>query len=105
MKYSNGDNLGARVRWSRRLPLVVGVVYLVAASPFLLGILIPSLHEGNTYSTLFVLTVMPVILASGGLADWLAQTLGFYFANTVTIMLAWCLWVALTFGQQVVSTK
>jgi len=41
---------------------------------------------------------MPVVLASGGLVGWLGHNLGFYFENTVTIMLAWCLWVALSFG-------
>lgn len=97
MRYSNADSLGGRVRWSRRLPLVVGIAYLVAASPFLLGFLIPSLHEG-AYPFLFVLTVLPVLLVSGGLVDWLAQNGGFYLADTVPIMLAWCLWVALSFG-------
>jgi len=105
MQDSNTDNRGSGVRWRRRLPIVVGVIYLVAASPFLLGILIPSFHEGNTYSALFLMTVLPVVLVSGGLIDGLVQDLNFHVGNAVLIFLAWCLWVGLSFGIGVVMDK
>jgi hypothetical protein len=48
-------------RWKTKLPLIVGVIYIIAAMPFILGVCEPSVHEG-VYPALFCLLNYPALL-------------------------------------------
>ena len=70
--------------------VVAGALYAVAASPFFLGILSPSIHENNLYSTVFV------VLNGGWLALW--QSLGApNMSNLTGLTLFGVGWAALGF--------
>ena len=70
--------------------VLAGALYAVAASPFLLGLLSPSIHEDNLYSTVFV------VLNGGWLALW--QSVGApNMSNLTGLTLFGVGWTALGF--------
>ena len=81
------------------MPILAGGLYLLLSIPFLLDLLVPSIHEGNLYSTLYVLVNLPWIFLTGNIADRICRSLfetqTLYKSNLVFIMLSWFMWVIL----------
>jgi hypothetical protein len=84
------------------VPVLVGGLYFLLSIPFLLDVLTPSIHEGNSYSTLFVLVNLPWILLMGSIGDMICRSLfetqTLYKSNMVFLMLTWLMWVILAFA-------
>jgi hypothetical protein len=59
-------------RLTPKLMLVVGAVYAVAASPFVLGFCEPSIHEGF-YPAIFTTLNIPALLVISSPVDWLEK--------------------------------
>jgi hypothetical protein len=83
-----------------KLPAIVGLVYFVLSIPFVLGLAIPSLHEGNIYSIFYVILNGPMIYLIGGFADkvtsFLFQFPTGYQSNMVFMCLTFIFLVAIS---------
>ena len=60
-------------RLTPKITLAVCIVYLVAASPFILGVIAPSMHEGR-YAAIFVLLNLPALLVVSKPLKWAEGT-------------------------------
>ena len=83
-------------------PLVVGVFFVIVSLPFILGLKIPSIHEGDPYSFCYVVLNLPPICVFGGLADAVATRLSSGDASAESdnyVMIAFCFlfWTVLAF--------
>jgi hypothetical protein len=87
--------------WSFKLPVLIGSLYLLFSTPFLLNLVIPSVHEGNLYSTIFAFMNAPVTYLFGTLADQIGHVFlhppTLYKYNLVTIIFSWAFWVLCSF--------
>jgi len=59
----------SRLNNAWRGALLVGSIHLLVSAPFLVGVLTPSLHEGNLYAFTYVILNVPVIGLLGGFSD------------------------------------
>lgn len=84
-------------KWKYKLPIWVGVLYFVLCLPFLTGMLIPSIHEGNAYSVFFVIVNMPVIVLFDKLTNLLTSTENLSVPNAIFIFITWLFWVLISF--------
>jgi len=90
-----------RSQWRVKLPIIVGLAFTLISLPFILGILEPSIHEGNLYSYFYVLANMPVIMLFGPIAQLFEKSifnkLDTYYSNLLFIILALIFWVLVSF--------
>ena len=90
-----------RYHWSFTLPVLIGALYFLFSTPFLLNLVILSIHEGNLYSTIFVAINTPVTYFIGTLADQIGHLFlhppTLYKYNLVIIILSWVFWVLCSF--------
>lgn len=84
-------------KWKYKLPIFVGVFYFVLCLPFLTGLLIPSIHEGNAYSMFFVVVNIPVIVLFNKLASLFTSTENLSIPNAVFIFITWLFWILISF--------
>ena len=87
-------------KYKFKLPLIVGAAFFLLSLPFILGLLAPSIHEGNYYAAFYVIVnILPTIIF-GKLGDSLtalifrAPTL--YESTLVFIALTLIFWVSIS---------
>jgi hypothetical protein len=52
-----------KIKWRYKLPIIVGAIYILLSLPFIVGLLSPSMHEGNLYSAIYVvINILPILL-------------------------------------------
>lgn len=89
-----------KIRWRYKLPIIIGTVYILLSLPFIFGLLTPSIHEGNFYSTIYILINLIPILLLGKLIDWLAMLLfkypTLYKSNLISVFLTLVFWILLS---------
>jgi hypothetical protein len=80
-------------KWKYKLPILIGVIYFVLWLPFITGIIIPSVHEGNLYSRLFVIIILPLISLLGGLSEIVEGTItkvpSLYVSSMIFFLVSW----------------
>lgn len=85
-----------------KYPINAGTFFFLISLPFILGIKIPSIHEGDFYTLIYVILNFPVIYMFGSFSDKIA----IYFftaqptqyqANIVLILFAHFFWIGLAF--------
>jgi hypothetical protein len=80
-------------KWKYKLPILIGVIYFVLWLPFITGILIPSVHEGNLYSTLFVIVILPLISLLSGFSEMvegmITKVPRLYVSNMIFFFISW----------------
>jgi hypothetical protein len=84
-------------RLTPKIMLAVCIVYLVAASPFILGVTAPSIHEGR-YAAVFTLLNFPVLLVVSRPLKWVEEMFPQMTSRTSDLLaLSGCLmfWLAL----------
>ena len=76
-----------------RIPIIAGIVYFLLSLPFVLNVLTPSIHEGNWYSTFFVILSMPLFISVGMLAESVESSVvdypDLYTSNMIALALSW----------------
>ena len=86
-------------KWKYKLLVAVGLIYPIFSLPFLTGLLTPSMHEGNLYSTLFVLIHSPVIILLGDFVDVITERLfsdvTLYKSNMIFLTVSYVFWLIL----------
>ncbi len=90
-----------RYRWSFKLPVLIGSLYLLFSTPFLLNLVIPSIHEGNLYSKIYIFMNFPVTYFFGTLVDQIGHVFlhppTLYKYNLLLIIISWVFWILCSF--------
>jgi hypothetical protein len=84
-------------RLTPKIMLAVCIVYLIAAGPFILGVIAPSIHEGR-YAAIFTLLNFPALLVVSRPLRWIEGMFPQMDSRTSDLLaLASCLffWLAL----------
>ena len=76
-----------------KILLVVGVAYALAASPFMLGLAEPSIHDSR-YAAMFILLNYPALAVASALEGTLPQ-MNIYKSNLLALVVCLMFWLAL----------
>lgn len=87
-------------KWKYKLPIIVGVAFFLLSLPFILGLLTPSIHEGNYYAAFYVIVnILPTIIL-GKLGDLLTififKSPTLYQSTLVFIFLTLLFWISVS---------
>lgn len=95
--------------WKIKLPLITIMFFIIISLPFLLGMLTPSIHEGNFYSIIYVIINIVPFKILGRIIDLISVFLfkgpTLYQTTIVSIIVALVFWTIVAYIAGVILDR